>query len=323
MNQKLLSINVPTYNRAKYLQALVDSLQVDLKEIINIVEINIVDNCSTDDTEAVVARLAASLPCIKYHKNPENIGPIANIHKAHRLGSGRYVWVMGDDDYLVRNALSRIVRTLQSEPAAVLLSYSRVTPEGKKINDVSIGDADFSFSRNTDRHLVPRVDPLVGFISANIVDRAFIDEVSSERFEELDRIGELAHSTVMYKAMASHRESCYLSGQPLVQTADNGYLMHDYWVHVCVRYCQELPASIIAQGYDRTTVQRHFDERLFRECLRRVLSEKYRTKKSDLVMRTTEIRSALGSKWWLLWAVNSIPALAIRGVYNLFRPTRT
>jgi glycosyltransferase involved in cell wall biosynthesis len=320
--RKLLSVNVPTFNRARYLQALIDSISNDLLELGNIVEINIIDNCSTDETAQVAETLASEFPCIAYHRNEKNIGAIANIHKAHRVGTGEYLWVMGDDDYLVGDGLARIVRSLSSKPAAVLLSYSRVTPAGQSINDVSIGEVDAVFTIGSEPNLVRRVDPLVGFISANIVDRSFADEVSDEEFLKLDRVGELAHSAIMYRAMASGREVHYFAGQPLVQTADNGYLRHDYWMHVCVHYCLELPRYLSTMGYRETQVDIYFRRRLWKESVRRVLSEKYRKKTPFAVVQAPSIRQALGFKLLILYALCAIPSIVIKSVYDFLKPAR-
>ena len=314
--QKVLSINIPTYNRARYLRALVDSIGNDLRDLEARVEINIIDNSSTDDTAQIADALTNDFPCIRYQKNEENIGAIANIQKAHRVGTGLYLWVMGDDDYLVHGGLKRIVQSLSLKPAAVLLSYSRVTPTGQKINDVSIGESDAVFTADSAADLVPRVDPLVGFISANIVERAFADEVSDDEYAALDRIGELAHSAIIYKAIGSGRKVIYLAGEPLVQTADNGYLKHDYWVHVCVQYCCEMPKFLHSIGMGGTGVERYFRNRLFKEAYRRVLSEKYRNKQPALVVKNSIVARKLGFRWIVLFVLNFIPGRLVRLVYD-------
>ena len=66
-----LSICIPTYNRAEYLDKSLHSLtkQKRFYEI----EVVISDNCSTDNTEEVVKKYQKQYNNIFYHKNTENI----------------------------------------------------------------------------------------------------------------------------------------------------------------------------------------------------------------------------------------------------------
>ena len=65
------------------------------------------DNCSTDQTEEVVRRLEASID-IRYQKNAENLGIPANFLNVVAMARGEFVWLLGDDDLLMPNALEKI-----------------------------------------------------------------------------------------------------------------------------------------------------------------------------------------------------------------------
>ena len=319
---KLLSINIPTFNRAKFLINLFDSIGNELSEFSEIIEVLIIDNCSLDNTRDVAETLCNKYICVNYVCNAENIGPMANIHKAHRAGSGKYVWVMGDDDYLVKDGFRRALTVLKSQPAAVLLSYSRVRPDGVNINNVSIGSKDNTFINSKEKKIVKLLDPLIGFISANIIERTYIDQVSYEQYEMLDRTGELAHSLIVYRAIASGRAVFYLSGQPLVQTSDNGYLKHEYWVHVCVKYCIELPQGLAAIGLGGHYVEKYFRRRLFNESVRRILSEKYRNKNASIILEDELLKKELGLLWFFLVILFLIPRSVVRSVHDSIKNSR-
>ncbi|WP_043636955.1 glycosyltransferase family 2 protein [Chromobacterium haemolyticum] len=321
--KKLLSINIPTFNRAGYLQVLFDSMDQEIREFVELIEINIIDNCSSDETSTVAKNLCQRYACVNYECNTENIGPIANIHKAHLAGVGKYLWVMGDDDYFAEGGFRKVIQALQRQPAAVLLSYSRVRPDGVKINDVTIGGDDRTIFFGKDSGIVQLLDPLVGFISANIVDRTFVDQISPDEFVELDQIGELAHALLMYKAIASGRAIQYLAGQPLIQTADNGYLQHDYWIHVCVKYCAFLPCHLQSIGFSSAEIEKYFKIRLFKEVVRRVLSEKYRQRTPWKVVQSTEVRQLLGYKTVVPLIFCMIPESIVRVMHDWFNPKRT
>lgn len=317
----LLSINVPTYNRASYLKSLLESLAADGAVLSEQVEINILDNASPDATEAVARDFSSPLK-IHYQRHSRNLGGLQNIHLAHRAGTGRYVWIIGDDDYLQPGQLPRIVELLTRDPAVALLSYSRVTPDKRFVGAVSIGASDISFTKDSTDFSLAKVDSLIGFLSANIVDRRWIDRYGTKAYDELDARGELAHATILYAAIAAGETIQYVAGQPLVQTVDNGYLRHDDWVHVCVKYCVNLPEQLVGFGFDAPSTRRFFRRRLVRECVRRLLSEKYRGNVSRTVKNDAVVRAGLGWSRSLLAPLDAIPRQAVRAVYDSLRTRR-
>lgn len=317
----LLSINIPTYNRSGYLKALIESFGEDAHVLANRLEINILDNASTDDTEAVVQSLPTSLP-IRYQRHDRNLGPLTNIHLAHRAGEGKYVWVVGDDDYLQAGQLRRIFDFLVDGPAALLLSYSRVTPDGHTVGHVDIGDADRRFTKDSPDFDLAEVDSLIGFLSANIIQRSWIDRFDGVAYDELDERGELAHATIFYAAIAAGEAVQYVSGQPLAQTVDNGYLRHEMWTHVCVKYCMNLPEQLIQMGFEPGSTRQFFSRRLFKECIRRTLSEKYRGNSSDRVVDEILVRQGLGWRRISLVLLNIVPASIVRLANDSMRTPR-
>ena len=97
-NQILLSICVPTYNRASFLEVclinLVDQIQDDMP-----VEILVSDNFSTDNSLEVASKYE-SLPFFKLIKQETNIGPMRNgLELISKHAKGKFCWFVGDDDY--------------------------------------------------------------------------------------------------------------------------------------------------------------------------------------------------------------------------------
>ncbi len=109
-NNILLSICIPTYKRAIILDGALNSIDKALQLIDKTkIELVISDNCSPDSTSQVVQRyINEGLP-IKYIRNTENIGADNNITQCFRVAKGKYAWVLGDDDYLKKEALKTIM----------------------------------------------------------------------------------------------------------------------------------------------------------------------------------------------------------------------
>jgi len=108
-----ISICIPTYNRAKNLVNCLESLVLN-KNILSIdFEVCISDNFSSDNTESIVDSFKKKLP-IKYHKSPLNVGRVKNYLNVVNLAKGDFIWLIGDDDLLLENAIFEIDRLISS-----------------------------------------------------------------------------------------------------------------------------------------------------------------------------------------------------------------
>lgn len=120
MTEPLLSICVPTWNRARYLDCLLDGLTLGLDQFPYSVEVFISDNGSTDQTPGVVQKHAGRLP-LRYVRHESNRGGPFNYDYVLRHARGRYVCYLADDDTLDCSALARAVTRLLDNPDAGVL----------------------------------------------------------------------------------------------------------------------------------------------------------------------------------------------------------
>jgi glycosyltransferase involved in cell wall biosynthesis len=98
-SNKILSICIPTYNRANLLSNLLNSISIaNINSII--VEICISDNNSSDNTLEIIDYYSKKLP-INYKSNCENIGGVRNILEVVKMATGKFVWILGDDDLII------------------------------------------------------------------------------------------------------------------------------------------------------------------------------------------------------------------------------
>jgi len=127
-----VSVGVPVFNGQNYLRECLDSL---VAQTYSNLEIVICDNASTDDTEQICLDYASSDPRIRYHRNPTNLGALANYNRTFDLASGKYFKWAAHDDLCSETLIEKCVDILQSDPACVLAfsSIRFVDPEGKLI----------------------------------------------------------------------------------------------------------------------------------------------------------------------------------------------
>jgi len=110
--QPLLTIAVPTYQRAEYLREFLAELLPQL-EGVDDVELLISDNCSPDETPAVVQAAVDAGAQLRSVRQTENIGSDANFVFCFREARGRYFWLCGDDDILRPGAIASVMGHLR------------------------------------------------------------------------------------------------------------------------------------------------------------------------------------------------------------------
>ena len=126
MNSELLSICIPTFNRAKSLDELLGSIAFQIRTFdlkADDIKVYVSDNASPDSTPDVVRKWAPLLHDAVYSRNQTNIGGNANIIHVRTLSQGQYTWVLGDDDLLCDGALPKLINTLREDNIGLLIAY--------------------------------------------------------------------------------------------------------------------------------------------------------------------------------------------------------
>jgi glycosyltransferase involved in cell wall biosynthesis len=122
VNGPRVSIGLPVYNGENYLAETLDSI---LAQTFRDFELIISDNASTDGTEAICRRYAASDHRIRYIRNAENLGAAKNYNRVFQLAKGEYFKWNGHDDPLAPTFLERCVKVLDRDPE-IVLCFARI-----------------------------------------------------------------------------------------------------------------------------------------------------------------------------------------------------
>ena len=114
-----LSVGMPVYNGARWLEAAAGSM---LGQTFRDIELIISDNASTDETQLLAERLAATDPRVRYVRNTENRGVAYNYNRVVSLARApRFKWA-SVSDYCDPTMLEKCARRLASRDDAVLCS---------------------------------------------------------------------------------------------------------------------------------------------------------------------------------------------------------
>jgi glycosyltransferase involved in cell wall biosynthesis len=118
-NYPLITVGIPTYNGSRKIENAVMSV---LKQGYPNVEILISDNGSTDNTQEVCLELARKIPCVRYFRQPQNIGWVANFQFVLSHATGDFFMWLCDDDALEPGIVTKYVDFLQHNPDYSLVS---------------------------------------------------------------------------------------------------------------------------------------------------------------------------------------------------------
>jgi len=118
-NLPLVSIGIPTYNRAELLHQAVASAAA---QTYTHLEILIADNHSPDHSEQIGRDWCQRDPRIHYYRHPKNIGPYGNFRAVLQAAQGDYFMWLGDDDWVDPNYVEVCLNYLQQHPGLVLVS---------------------------------------------------------------------------------------------------------------------------------------------------------------------------------------------------------
>jgi glycosyltransferase involved in cell wall biosynthesis len=217
----LLTIAIPTYNRAKYLDQLLGVLLNQLHGESR-VEVIVSDNASADNTPAVVEGYRQQGLDIHYLRNEANLGADFNILQCYEQASGKYAWIFSDDDLIAPGTLKRVIDalSLQVYDLVCIRAYLIKGDYVRHKKFTPAPDLDLTRAEDLARH----VHVLFTFISAVIVNKERISSVPHQPFDSLLDTN-LSQLGPFYTALNHHRRSLLIR-DPLIAATGNSHVSY-------------------------------------------------------------------------------------------------
>lgn len=140
----LISIITPVYNAKKYIDKTIASVQ---QQSYTNWEMILIDDCSTDGSDAIIKELASSDERLRYYRNEANLGAAQSRNKALLLAKGRYVAFLDSDDLWDAKKLSIQIEYMKEHNVPFCFTACRVIdadgqPTGKERHVPSSVDFD-------------------------------------------------------------------------------------------------------------------------------------------------------------------------------------
>jgi glycosyltransferase involved in cell wall biosynthesis len=156
----LLSICIPTFQRAPILRRTLEHLAAcggaDWEVVVS-------DNASADDTAATVNDFRGKFRGLRYARQATNRGPAANSDTCMRLGTGKYLYLLCDDDRVLPEGIAAALAALEADAgvAAVFGSQQEWDPVADRVlKTLPIAERKLRFERGARREIFAAVEML-------------------------------------------------------------------------------------------------------------------------------------------------------------------
>jgi glycosyltransferase involved in cell wall biosynthesis len=128
MREKLLSIAIPTWNRAEIIEISLSRLLLQIDFCYVDVQLIISDNASNDNTLEIVHNLLKAYPKIDsvVFSQTENTGYYGNFKKCRELASGKYFWLLSDNEVILNGMVEYIVNKLKQSAGAGIFYLNNI-----------------------------------------------------------------------------------------------------------------------------------------------------------------------------------------------------
>src|SRR3989339_754358 len=118
IKQPLISVLMPVFNAAKYVEEAVNSV---LAQTYFNFELIIIDDGSTDKSWAILQKLAMKDKRIRIYQNRINSGIGYTRKELAKLAKGKFAAIMDSDDIMFPDRLAIQVKFLQENPKVVVV----------------------------------------------------------------------------------------------------------------------------------------------------------------------------------------------------------
>lgn len=315
---RLISICIPTFNRASYLVEAIESI---LPQIGRDTELVVYDTGSTDHTVELMNQITRKSPTVRYLRLETRLGVDETLLLLLAESRGEYVWFFGSDDVLKEGAVQRVrERILRSpeHPTLIYVNHEIVDLKRRLLIASQVGiQKDMEFREGW--KAVPRLGMNLGYISACILHRGRALGVRSAS----DFVGSHWVSMHLYLCSLLSGGSLQYIAQPLLEARRNPSACAEY-AEVFVRQADRTLSDARRRGYPWHAILRTRDQICRNQYLRLVFS--WRCDNPDELARTfPEILRAFWmcpSFWLLLFPVRLAPPHLAGAVRNRLRRWR-
>ena len=236
---KKLLIAIPSFNEYTYLKNSLNTLIPQIAEFESDVDLYVIDNNSSDHTNAEVSKLFNSHSNCFYVKNNQNVGLYLNQLKCLDIKGYEYQMVLGSDDILVSNAIRTILNSIAKDNFSILyLNYYSFLSDFLVPDQFFADETDIIFDRPYDLLNYPSVGHFSGFIfKSKFVEKhisVLLQKYETSFFEK--HRGIIAFLSAYICSKESNKT--LFIGKRFLATNSRKSVSYDSLQHLCIDYLE-------------------------------------------------------------------------------------
>lgn len=247
MQKPLLTIGIPTYNRAKYLDRCLNSILTQFDGIEKDIELLIANNASTDHTKEIVNQYSKKMK-IDYYEREINLGPDSTCSLCFEKASGKYVWVLGDDEYLIEGSLKVIINLLKDKDYGDVYLHCIPFHNEEDVDETPVKEAKIK-TYHQPIEFIKSIHYYATFISGNIINKSILQNDTSYKKYMNTNIVQIGWTI---KAIFSAQENLYVE-TPLFAAKQNNSGGYQFVTTFAKNYNYILK-SLVKEGYDKRII---------------------------------------------------------------------
>lgn len=134
----LATVIVPTWNRSALMRDLLESLNRQTQDP-STFEVIVIDDCSTDDTPALLAEMQTKFRCpLTVHRPEKNAGPVVGRNVAARMARGRILVFTDSDCRVSPQWVERAIRGFETSPRPAFVAGAVLDKPEQKLGFFSL-----------------------------------------------------------------------------------------------------------------------------------------------------------------------------------------
>lgn len=235
---KILSICIPTYNRAELLKECLEILLPQILCFESEVDVYVSDNCSNDSTEEVVSAFIFRYPFLKYNKNAKNLGYSGNQVKCFQLAQTKYLAILSDDDLYIPESIEYLLTQIRDKNYSfVAMNYFGFKKKFEKPFKTDYASSDNKmFARAYDILNYPSVGHFSGFIYNMEVFSYYFNEILNNYSLEYYEKHRGIINDLVNKSLSKTKIPSFFIGKRLMAARAPFIVDYDTLNHLCIDY---------------------------------------------------------------------------------------
>lgn len=215
MQNNLISIAIPSYNRPLELYRLLESIDSVQSEKIEIIICEDRSPKRDDINHEVKKFISQTNYKVKYFENEINLGYDKNLKELISKSGGDFIVFMGDDDTFIPNALDKLINFLDANRSLgyVLKSHQHIFKDGR-VEKFRYFDGNQFFNAGESTYI--ELFRKSVFISGFTINRNYIQNLLIDDFD-----GTLLFQLYLLAEVAMNHECAYFD-TPLTQALEEG-----------------------------------------------------------------------------------------------------